>query len=244
MVGGLLAAGVTGFPGEFCGQAERAVSFPSQSGALFEDAEVELELDCGDVTVTTRRHRLVRRGRGSDARRSGDPEHRGVARRELVRWRTRAARSRRSPRDLAGRLADGAAPRAPCRDQCRIGDGRPRWRHPGCRGPRAQRGQRHRGPVEREGRDRDPRRGQRRLARADAAGDLDERRDRGQRRVGRAVRAGRRRAATADDRQHRRVRLRRPRPRPERRRPGRRPASTPRSSASSSRPRRTPARSP
>ena len=53
MVGSLLAAGVTGFPGEFCGQAERAVSFPSQSGALFEDAEVELDLDCGDVTVTT-----------------------------------------------------------------------------------------------------------------------------------------------------------------------------------------------
>jgi hypothetical protein len=53
MVGSLLAAGVTGFPTEFCGQAERAVSFPAQSGALFEDVDVELDLDCGDVTVTT-----------------------------------------------------------------------------------------------------------------------------------------------------------------------------------------------
>ncbi len=53
MVGSLLAAGATGFPGEFCGQAERAVSFPTQSGALLQDSEVELDLDCGDMTVTT-----------------------------------------------------------------------------------------------------------------------------------------------------------------------------------------------
>ncbi len=53
MVGGLLAAGAAGFPGDFCGQAERAVSFPAQSGALFEEAEVDLQLDCGDLEMTT-----------------------------------------------------------------------------------------------------------------------------------------------------------------------------------------------
>jgi hypothetical protein len=56
MLGSLLATGVVGiggFSGDFCGQAERAVSFPSQSGAFFERATVELELNCGDVNVST-----------------------------------------------------------------------------------------------------------------------------------------------------------------------------------------------
>ncbi len=56
MLGSLLATGVVGiggFSADFCGQAERAVSFPSQSGAFFERAGVELELDCGDVNVST-----------------------------------------------------------------------------------------------------------------------------------------------------------------------------------------------
>jgi hypothetical protein len=53
MLGGLLANGATGFSGDLCGQAERSVSFPTQTGALFETAQVEIGLDCGDVSVTT-----------------------------------------------------------------------------------------------------------------------------------------------------------------------------------------------
>jgi hypothetical protein len=97
MVGSLLAAGVTGFPGEFCGQAERAVSFPSQSGALFEDAEVELDLDCGDVTVTTRP------GPGwsveGEDRTPGGPEIRSDEALLVV----RSADGERGPLDLTGR---------------------------------------------------------------------------------------------------------------------------------------------
>ena len=108
MVGSLLAAGVTGLPGEFCGQAERAVPFLSQSGALFEDAEVELDLHCGDMTVTTQAGTgWSVEGEDRHARRSGDPERRGAARRALGRRRTRAARLRRASHDLADRPADG-----------------------------------------------------------------------------------------------------------------------------------------
>ena len=97
MVGSLLAAGVTGFPGEFCGQAERAVSFPSQSGALFEDAEIELDLDCGDMTVTTQT------GPGwsveGEDRTPGGPEIRSDAALLVV----RSADGERGPLDFVGR---------------------------------------------------------------------------------------------------------------------------------------------
>jgi hypothetical protein len=56
MLGSLLATGLVGiggFSADFCGHAERAVSFPSQSGAFFDRATVELDLDCGDVSVST-----------------------------------------------------------------------------------------------------------------------------------------------------------------------------------------------
>ncbi len=53
MVGGLLAAGVAGFSGDFCGPGDRSVSFPEQSGALSGKAAVEIAMDCGDAAVTT-----------------------------------------------------------------------------------------------------------------------------------------------------------------------------------------------
>jgi LiaF transmembrane domain len=97
MVGGLLAAGVTGFPGEFCGQADRAVSFPAQSGALFGDSEVELTLDCGDVTVTTQP------GPGwsveGEDRTPGGPEIRSDEALLVV----RSANGERGPLDFIGR---------------------------------------------------------------------------------------------------------------------------------------------
>lgn len=97
MVGGLLAAGVAGFPGDFCGQAERAVSFPTQSGALFEKAVVELSLDCGDVTVTTKA------GTGwsveGEDRTPGGPEIRGDESQLTV----RSANGDRNPLDFIGR---------------------------------------------------------------------------------------------------------------------------------------------
>jgi hypothetical protein len=99
MVGGLLAAGAAGFSGDFCGQAERAVSFPAQSGALFEKAQVELSLDCGDVAVTT--------GAGTgwsvegEDRTPGGPEIRGDEALLVV----RSPEGDRSPLDFVGRHA-------------------------------------------------------------------------------------------------------------------------------------------
>jgi hypothetical protein len=97
MIGSLLAAGVAGFPGDVCGQAERAVTFQTQSGALSENAVVELSLDCGDVTVTTKA------GTGwsveGEDRTPGGPE---------ISWgesqlTVRSAAGERSPLDFVGR---------------------------------------------------------------------------------------------------------------------------------------------
>lgn len=97
MVGGLLAAGVAGFPGDFCGQAERAVSFPTQTGALFGKAGVELALDCGEVTVSTQA------GTGwsveGEDRTPGGPEIRSDESQLTV----RSADGDRSPLDFVGR---------------------------------------------------------------------------------------------------------------------------------------------
>jgi hypothetical protein len=99
MVGGLLAAGSAGFSGDFCGQAERAVSFPSQSGVLADNAAVELTLDCGDLAVTT----AVGTGwsvEGED-RTPGGPEIRSDDSQLVV----RSADGERGPLDLVGRHA-------------------------------------------------------------------------------------------------------------------------------------------
>ena len=99
MVGSLLAAGVAGVPGGFCGQAERAVSFPSQGGGFSGDATVELTLDCGDMAVTTTpgSNWTVE---GED-RTPGGPEIRGDDRELTV----RSTEGERGPLDLIGRHA-------------------------------------------------------------------------------------------------------------------------------------------
>ena len=99
MLGGLLAAGATGFSGDFCGQAERAVPFPSQSGALADTAAVELTMDCGDVAVTTQP------GTGwsveGEDRTPGGPEIRSDDTQLVV----RSADGDRGPFDFVGRHA-------------------------------------------------------------------------------------------------------------------------------------------
>ena len=99
MVGGLLAAGSAGFSGDFCGQVERAVSFPSQSGVLVDNAAVELTLDCGDLAVTTAA------GTGwsveGEDRTPGGPEIRSDDSQLVV----RSADGERGPLDFVGRHA-------------------------------------------------------------------------------------------------------------------------------------------
>ena len=97
MVGSLLAAGVAGFPGDFCGQAERSVSFPSQSGLLAENAVVELTLDCGDMTVTT--NAGTNWSVEGEDRTPGGPEIRADENQLTV----RSTQGDRSPLDFVGR---------------------------------------------------------------------------------------------------------------------------------------------
>jgi hypothetical protein len=100
MLGSLLATGVIGiggFSADFCGQAERAVSFPSQSGAFVDRATVELDLDCGDVSVTTQA------GNGwsveGEDRTPGGPEIRP----DQASLAVRSSEGERGPLDLIGR---------------------------------------------------------------------------------------------------------------------------------------------
>jgi hypothetical protein len=56
MVGGAAASGIggiAGIPSGVCGPADGGTPFASSSGPLGPRAEVDLELDCGDLTVTT-----------------------------------------------------------------------------------------------------------------------------------------------------------------------------------------------
>ena len=53
MVGGLLAGGISTFSGGVCGQATGSTTFPSRQGTFSTAAaSVDLELDCGNVTVS------------------------------------------------------------------------------------------------------------------------------------------------------------------------------------------------
>ena len=74
-----------------------------------EDAEVELTLDCGDVTVTTRAGTGWSVEGEDRPRRPGDPRRREPAHRALGQWRPQPARLHRSSRDVADRPADGRA---------------------------------------------------------------------------------------------------------------------------------------
>ncbi len=54
MVGGLLSAGMTGFSGlsgGACGSTSATTPFPARDGSLAATADVELRIDCGDLTV-------------------------------------------------------------------------------------------------------------------------------------------------------------------------------------------------
>ena len=52
MAGGLLASGMSTFSGGICGQASGTAAFPSREGTFSTAAaSVDLELDCGDVTI-------------------------------------------------------------------------------------------------------------------------------------------------------------------------------------------------
>lgn len=56
MVGGAAASGIggiAGIPSGVCGPGDGGTPFASSSGPLGSRAEVDLELDCGDLTVTT-----------------------------------------------------------------------------------------------------------------------------------------------------------------------------------------------
>ena len=74
--------------------------------------------------------RLDGRGRGSDSRRSGDRGRRAIACRPVIRRRPRTVRPHRAAHGMAGRPADGAAPRPGRQGQCGFGDVRPRRRGP------------------------------------------------------------------------------------------------------------------
>ena len=51
MVGGLLSVGVSGFGGASCGSTAAAKAFPAHDGSLGVSGDVEVRLDCGDLTV-------------------------------------------------------------------------------------------------------------------------------------------------------------------------------------------------
>lgn len=53
MVGGLLSAGVNGFSGGACGSNAATSAFPAKDGMFVSAGQVELQLDCGDLTVGT-----------------------------------------------------------------------------------------------------------------------------------------------------------------------------------------------
>jgi hypothetical protein len=51
IVGGLLSAGVSGFSGASCGSDAATTAFPARDGTFGSTGDVELRLDCGDMTV-------------------------------------------------------------------------------------------------------------------------------------------------------------------------------------------------
>jgi len=51
MVGGLLSAGVSGVSGAACGSDTSTSAFPAQDGTFTSNADVGLQLDCGELTV-------------------------------------------------------------------------------------------------------------------------------------------------------------------------------------------------
>jgi LiaF transmembrane domain len=51
MVGGLLSAGVSGFGGASCGSTAATTAFPARDGTFGSTGDVEVRLDCGDLTV-------------------------------------------------------------------------------------------------------------------------------------------------------------------------------------------------
>ena len=53
MVGGLLSAGVNAFSGGACGSNAATAAFPSKDGTFASTAEVKLQLDCGNLNVST-----------------------------------------------------------------------------------------------------------------------------------------------------------------------------------------------
>ena len=51
MVGGLLSAGVSGFNVASCGSTASTTAFPARDGTFASTGDVEVRLDCGDLTV-------------------------------------------------------------------------------------------------------------------------------------------------------------------------------------------------
>src|SRR3954470_13300315 len=51
MVGGLLSAGVSGFSGASCGSNAGTTPFPARDGSFASTGDVEIRLDCGEMTV-------------------------------------------------------------------------------------------------------------------------------------------------------------------------------------------------
>ena len=63
MVGGLLSAGMTGFAAAACGEGGATQPFPTRDGTFATAGSIDVQLDCGDLTVATRqRRRLAGRG--------------------------------------------------------------------------------------------------------------------------------------------------------------------------------------
>ena len=51
MVGGLLSAGVSGFDTASCGSTTATTAFPSRDGTFASTGDVEVRLDCGELTI-------------------------------------------------------------------------------------------------------------------------------------------------------------------------------------------------
>jgi hypothetical protein len=51
MVGGLLSAGVNGFSSASCGSTAATAAFPARDGAFTSQGDVQLQFDCGELTV-------------------------------------------------------------------------------------------------------------------------------------------------------------------------------------------------